>query len=239
MHQNEQPAFQIEPSWQKQLNEILCSPKMHQLAAFLADERARGEIIYPKESDIFNAFWRTPFNQVKVVIVGQDPYHGPGQAHGLSFSVPPGVPLPPSLQNIFKELSSDLHVPPPKSGCLIPWAEQGVMLLNATLTVREGKPLSHNGKGWEEFTDAAIQALAMRKKPVAFVLWGSSAQKKWQFVQSHTEQQSESKRHFILKSAHPSPLSVHRGFFGSGPFSKINQWLESQGESPIDWTKVL
>lgn len=233
------PAFHVEPGWQKQLEEILVSPIMHRLAAFLADERAGGNLIYPKEPDIFNAFWRTPFEKVRVVIVGQDPYHGPGQAHGLSFSVPPGVALPPSLQNIYTELSQDLNVPPPKTGCLIPWAEQGVLLLNAILTVRQGQPLSHQGKGWEKFTDAAIQALVKRKKPVAFVLWGKYAQEKWSFVKQHTEQRPETERHTILKSVHPSPLSVHRGFFGSRPFSQINQWLESQGEQPIDWVKNL
>lgn len=169
--------FVLEPSWQKVMEEELKSPYMVQLAAFLKQERAGQLPVYPPEDLVFNAFSKTPYDQVKVVIVGQDPYHGPGQAHGLCFSVPIGVPPPPSLLNIFKEMAEDLGCPMPQHGCLTSWAKQGVMLLNATLTVRQGQPMSHFGKGWERFTDAVIERLNQRKDPVIFVLWGNSAKK--------------------------------------------------------------
>lgn len=223
------PAFHLEPTWEAQLFNFICSPEMHSLSKFVSNERAHS-IVYPKEQEVFQAFWCTPFDQVKVVIMGQDPYHGPGQAHGLSFSVHPGIPLPPSLRNIYTELCSDLNTAAPKHGCLLSWALQGVLLLNATLTVKEASPLSHHKKGWERFTDEAIRALCRRSKPILFVLWGSSAQEKWRSIK-----ECSSNHHTVLMAPHPSPLSAHRGFFGSRPFSKINQWLEQQGETPIRW----
>lgn len=210
----------MEPEFQK--------PYMERLNSFLLAERSRGKIIYPPIDLIFNALNTTPFHQVKVVILGQDPYHGPGQAHGLSFSVPDSVRPPPSLKNIFKELNSDLGVPIPRSGNLTWWAQQGVLLLNAVLTVEAGKANSHQGKGWEHFTDAIIQHINSEREHVAFLLWGSYAQKKASFV--------DRSKHFVLESAHPSPLSARRGFFGSKPFSKTNQFLKSKKMSPIEWS---
>jgi uracil-DNA glycosylase len=222
--------FHLEASWHKVLKEELQKPYIAQLAAFVEKEYAASKTpIYPPKDLIFNAFNTTPFQKTQVVIVGQDPYHGPGQAHGLSFSVPPGIPLPPSLQNIFKELKTDLNVSMPKTGCLIPWAKQGVLLLNATLTVRQGEPMSHHGIGWEQFTDAAIYALSQREDPVIFVLWGKSAQDKCRFLRT------PSNHDYILTAAHPSPFSAHHGFFGCRHFSKINQLLEQQGKEPIQW----
>ena len=183
--------------------------------------------IYPDMYDIFNALHQTSYELTKVLILGQDPYHEFGQAHGLSFSVKPGIQIPPSLQNIFLELKSDLGCEIPNNGCLKSWADQGVLLLNAVLTVREHLANSHKGMGWETFTDQIIRFLNAREKPVAFILWGKNAQAKRALI---TESQ-----HFILESAHPSPLSAHRGFFGSKPFSKVNKFLESIGETPIDW----
>jgi uracil-DNA glycosylase len=192
-------------------------------------ERSGSIPIYPPKELVFNAFWQIPFDKVKVLIMGQDPYHGPGQAHGLCFSVPVGVPPPPSLQNIFKEISSDLGLPIPKHGCLLKWAAQGVLLLNATLTVRQGEPLSHHGKGWERFTDAVIAALCEREDPVIFVLWGKNAQDKCKRIKGmHSP-------HAVFTAAHPSPLSAHQGFMGCRHFSKINEQLENWGKSPIDW----
>ncbi len=219
--------FVLEPSWQKILEEELKAPYMLQLAAFLKQERAGGTPVYPPEDLVFNAFQKAPFDKVNVVIVGQDPYHGPGQAHGLSFSVPAGVPPPPSLQNIFKEIAQDVGVPVPKHGCLTAWAKQGVMLLNATLTVRQGQPMSHFGKGWEQFTDAVIERLNEREDPVIFVLWGNSAKKKGAKINS---------RHFILTAPHPSPLSAHSGFFGCRHFSRINELLKKQNKTQINWS---
>jgi uracil-DNA glycosylase len=224
--------FVLEPSWQHQLQDELQEPYIAELAAFVEKEYAMAPVsIYPPKELIFNAFYQTPFDKVKVLIMGQDPYHGPGQAHGLSFSVPKGIKPPPSLQNIFKELESDVHTPKPKSGCLIPWAHQGVLLLNAILTVRQGEPMSHHGRGWERFTDAAVRKLEERKDPVIFVLWGKSAQDKCRYVQ----QEGIPSRHFVLTAAHPSPYSANHGFFGCRHFSKINEFLKKQHKEPIDW----
>lgn len=222
--------FEIEPSWKLALGSELFHPYISQLAAFVARERTDKTPIYPPEELVFNAFFKTPYDKVRVLIMGQDPYHGPGQAHGLSFSVPQGIPPPPSLKNIFKELKSDLNIEISEQGCLTHWAEQGVMLLNATLTVREGQAMSHHSKGWERFTDAVIKVLGERQDPVIFVLWGKSAQEKCRHLL-----QNGNSRHVILTAPHPSPLSAHQGFLGCGHFSKINAALVSQGKDPIDW----
>lgn len=223
---------QLHPSWQAVIGSELEKPYMQALRDFLRQEKAAGKTIYPPSSLIFNAFNHTSFEQVRVVIIGQDPYHGQNnaghpQAHGLSFSVPSGVDLPPSLQNIFKEISADLGVKFSKNGDLTPWAKQGVLLLNATLTVEQAKAGSHQNKGWEQFTDAAIAALNAKRTGLVFVLWGSYAQKKGAFI--------DEKKHLVLKSVHPSPLSAHRGFFGNHQFSTINAYLVKQGQAPIDW----
>lgn len=222
--------FEIEPSWQKVLEEELKKPYMLELENFLKSERRQAISIFPPEELVFNAFWKTPYSKVKVVLVGQDPYHGPGQAHGLCFSVPVGVPLPPSLQNIFKELQSDLGITPQKHGCLLSWSDQGVLLLNATLTVRQAAAMSHHGKGWERFTDAVIRILSLSKTPLVFVLWGKSAQEKaLNAIGAHVN------HHLILKAAHPSPFSAHQGFFGCRHFSQINAFLSRNGQEPINW----
>lgn len=223
--------FILEPSWQKVLAQELQEPYLVHLSAFLKQERASKAAIYPPEELVFNALTHTPFDKVRVVIVGQDPYHGPGQAHGLSFSVPPGVPLPPSLKNIFKEMIEDVGITMPTHGCLFKWAQQGILLLNATLTVREETPLSHHKVGWERFTDAIIRELAKRKEPVIFVLWGKNASQKVELVQ----ELKQNKQHFILTAAHPSPFSAHSGFFGCHHFSKINTILEREGLPKIEW----
>ncbi len=225
--------FPLEPSWKKVLKDELEKPYIFQLASFVEGERSSGASIYPPSDLVFNAFWQTQYDQVKVLIMGQDPYHGPGQAHGLSFSVPKGVPLPPSLQNIFKELEADLGVPQSKNGCLLPWAKQGVMLLNATLTVRQSDPMSHHSKGWERFTDSVIEALCHRQDPVIFVLWGKSAQDKCKRIKGLNGSQ-----HLLLTAAHPSPFSAHQGFFGCRHFSKINKQLIQWGKSSIDWAII-
>ncbi|GAA4720358.1 uracil-DNA glycosylase [Brevibacillus fulvus] len=212
--------------WASLLEEEFTKPYYTQLRQFLAEEYQR-HTIYPDMYDIFNALHYTPYEQAKVVILGQDPYHGPGQAHGLSFSVKPGVAIPPSLQNIFKELRADVGCDLPNNGYLIKWAEQGVLLLNTVLTVREGLPNSHKGKGWEQFTDKVIAALNQRERPLVFLLWGKHAQAKRELITNG--------HHFIISSPHPSPLSASRGFFGSRPFSKTNQFLRSIGSGPIDW----
>jgi uracil-DNA glycosylase len=217
----------LHPSWQQVLGPELQQPYMQQLREFLKAEKAAGKVIYPPGPQIFNAFNHTPFEQVRVVIIGQDPYHGPGQAHGLSFSVQPGVRLPPSLQNIFKEIEADLGVRMSGSGDLTPWAQQGVLLLNATLTVEDSQAGSHQKRGWETFTDAAIKALNDQREGLVFVLWGSYAQKKGAVINPQ--------KHLLLKSVHPSPLSAHRGFFGQHQFSAINQFLSSRGQQPINW----
>ena len=224
------PPPQLEESWKKALQEEWPKKYLEELAQFLAEERAHGAV-YPSKQDVFNAFNSTPFEQVKVVIVGQDPYHGPDQAHGLSFSVPVGIPQPPSLKNIFKELQEDLGIIPPNHGSLTSWAKQGVLMLNAILTVRAHTPKSHYGKGWEQFTDAVINRLADREDPIIFVLWGKTAQEKCRHILESTRQ-----RHFVLMAPHPSPYSVHSGFFGCKHFSKINEVLTKQGKEPINWT---
>ena len=212
--------------WANYLNEELQQPYYQKLRKFLIQEY-RTRRIYPDMYAIFNALHYTSYKDAKVVILGQDPYHGPGQAHGLSFSVLPGVEPPPSLLNIFKELQSDLGCRIPNNGCLKPWADQGVLLLNAVLTVREHAANSHHGQGWEIFTDKIISLLNEREKPLAFILWGAPARRKKAMITNP--------RHFILESAHPSPLSASRGFFGSKPFSKVNEFLKANGEEPIDW----
>ncbi|HSX26614.1 MAG TPA: uracil-DNA glycosylase [Chlamydiales bacterium] len=221
----------MDASWLGLLQEEFEKPYMKQLEAFLAGEYASKVEVYPPFELIFNAFCQTPFDQVKVVIMGQDPYHGPGQAQGLSFSVPKGVPQPPSLQNIFKELKDDLGIEPPKHGCLSDWAKQGVLLLNATLTVRANEPKSHHGKGWEIFTDRVVQLLCARKKPIAFLLWGKSALEKFQ----HIESCAAASQHLALTAPHPSPLSAYSGFLGCRHFSKVNEFLKKIGEKPIQW----
>lgn len=216
--------------WQEALEAELEQSYMEELAEFVSRERRMGKRIYPPSKDVFNAFLQTPLDQVKVVIMGQDPYHGYGQAHGLCFSVQPGIPIPPSLRNIYKELHDDLGVPISGTGSLLPWANQGVLLLNATLTVEEGKPKSHYGKGWEQFTDAAIRVLLDRD--VIFVLWGRSAREKVENVIRGARAQHVR----VLTAPHPSPLSAHAGFFGSRPFSKINQMLQEMGKESIKWS---
>lgn len=217
----------LHPSWLVHLASEFEQPYMQQLREFLRQQKQQGRIIYPASKHIFNAFNSTPLDKVKVVILGQDPYHGPGQAHGLCFSVQPGVPAPPSLQNIFKELQRDLQLLIPTHGCLQHWADQGVLLLNATLTVEQARAGSHQGQGWETFTDRAIQVVNEHCEGVVFLLWGSYAQKKGQWI--------DAKLHLVLKSPHPSPLSAHRGFIGNGHFSKANAYLASKGKTPIDW----
>lgn len=214
-------------AWRGHLGARLETPAMQELAAYLRAQKAKGHIIYPPGPMIFNAFNRTPFEAVKVVILGQDPYHGPGQAHGLSFSVPAGVPAPPSLQNIFKELMTDLDLPRPATGNLTAWAEQGVLLLNAVLTVEQARPGSHQNRGWEEFTDAAISALVEDRDGLVFMLWGAYAQAKGRII--------DNRRHCVLRAPHPSPLSAHRGFLGCRHFSAANRYLQGRGLKPIDW----
>ena len=217
----------LEPSWKARVGHYFERPDMQALSAFLRGELKRGKVIYPPARVIFAALDATPFEQVKVVILGQDPYHGPGQAHGLCFSVLPGVAIPPSLQNIFAELERDLGIPRPHHGCLLPWARQGVLLLNSVLTVEQGLAGSHQGKGWEGFTDAVVESLNRERDGVAFLLWGSYAQNKGKLI--------DESRHLVLKAPHPSPLSAHRGFLGCCHFSKINNWLRQRGQAPIDW----
>ncbi|MBO9130136.1 uracil-DNA glycosylase [Bacillus sp. 165] len=216
----------LKNDWWPLLQEEFEKPYYKELQEFLKHEYAT-QIVYPDMNDIFNALNYTSYTDTKVVILGQDPYHGPNQAHGLSFSVNPGVRIPPSLQNIFKELHNDIGCHIPNHGSLVKWAQQGVLLLNTVLTVRKGEANSHKGKGWELFTDRVIELLNEREKPVVFVLWGNPAQKKMRLITN--------KQHYFIKSVHPSPLSAHRGFFGSKPFSHINTYLQSIGEEPIDW----
>ena len=225
----------LEASWQARLNDHLNGDMMRRLDQFLIAETAAGKRIYPPSSQIFAAFAMTPFAQVKVVILGQDPYHRAGQAHGLSFSVPHGITPPPSLANIYKELGTDLgianpgHTPfnDPLEGKLAGWAHQGVLLLNNCLTVEDGKPGAHAGKGWEEFTDAAVDEMNTAREHLVFILWGRKAQQKGRMI--------DRTRHLVLQSAHPSPLSAHTGFFGSAPFSKTNRYLASHSIAPISW----
>lgn len=217
----------IEASWKEVLHKEFTRPYFEQIVAYLKIEKAQGKTIYPPGSLIFNAFDKTPFNKVKVVLLGQDPYHGPGQAHGLCFSVPDGVPPPPSLQNMYKELNSDIGMPIPRTGNLTKWALQGVFLLNASLTVRAGEPMSHAKIGWADFTDAVIKTISSEKKGVVFLLWGKFAQDKQGLI--------DETRHYVLKAAHPSPLSAHNGFFGCKHFSKTNGILRQQSLEAIDW----
>ena len=219
--------LKLEASWRERVGEYLRRPDMRALAAFLRSEKAAGKRIHPDGSQIFAALEATPFDQVKVVILGQDPYHGPGQAHGLCFSVPAGVDVPPSLLNIFKELERDLGLPRPGHGNLQAWARQGVLLLNAVLTVEGGRAGAHQGKGWEGFTDHVIQTLSRERDGLVFMLWGSYAQAKGRVI--------DDRRHCVLRAPHPSPLSAHRGFIGCGHFSAANRWLQGRGLAPIDW----
>lgn len=223
-----QANVKIDSEWKAVLGEEFTQPYMRELKEFLRQEAAAGKKVYPRGPDIFNAFNHTPYSKVKVVILGQDPYHGPGQAHGLSFSVRDGVPPPPSLKNVFKEMHADLGLPIPKTGNLTPWADQGVLLLNTVLTVEEGHAGSHRKRGWEKFTDRVIQVLNRRPDPIVFILWGAFAQSKQEMIFSPP--------HAIIKSAHPSPLSAHNGFLGSKPFSKTNAFLKEWGKEPIDWS---
>ncbi len=218
----------IEPSWKEVLKSEFNKPYFQQIVLHLKTERAQGKTIYPPGGLIFNAFDKTPVANVKVVILGQDPYHGPGQAHGLCFSVPAGIAPPPSLINIFKELHEDTGMPIPQTGNLVHWAEQGVFLLNASLTVRAGEPMSHAKIGWAEFTDTVIRKISEIKKNVVFLLWGKFAQEKRVLI--------DESKHLILKAAHPSPLSAHAGFFGCKHFSRANEYLTKKGIDPVDWT---
>jgi len=222
----EDQARYLPESWHAVLGAETAQPYFEDLRRFLVAER-RAHTVYPPRGETFSALALTPFEDVRVLILGQDPYHGPGQAHGLAFSVRPGVPVPPSLANIYRELHDDLGCAVPDNGYLVPWARQGVLLLNAVLTVRAGTPTSHKDHGWETFTDAVIRALSARERPVVFVLWGGYAGRKAAFV--------DATRHTILRAAHPSPLSAHNGFFGSRPFSRINALLRSSGSPEIDW----
>jgi len=222
-------AIELEASWLQVLSDEFGKDYMLKLKQFLQEEKQAGKTIYPKNADIFNAFTQTPFTDVKVVILGQDPYHGPNQAHGLSFSVQKGVQVPPSLQNIYKELATDIHdFIIPKTGDLTEWAQQGVLLLNATLTVQAANAGSHQKRGWERFTDMVIKTISDQKTGVVFILWGNYAQSKSVLI--------DDSKHLVIKSTHPSPLAVSRGgFFGSKPFSKTNTYLEQQGKKPINW----
>ena len=219
--------IELEASWLRELGEEFERPYMRELSRFLRERKARGKRIYPPGGRIFKALDSTPFNAVKVVILGQDPYHGPGQAHGLCFSVLPGVPPPPSLQNIFRELQSDLGCADPGHGCLEHWARQGVLLLNAVLTVEAREAASHQGRGWEEFTDRIVEALDGKRKGLVFLLWGAYAQRKGEFI--------DRKAHLVLKAPHPSPFSANRGFFGCRHFSRANDYLRAQDREVIDW----
>jgi uracil-DNA glycosylase len=221
----------LHPSWLTPLEEEFASPYMASLRAFLLGEKAAGRRIFPKGGEWFRALDLTPLEKVRVVILGQDPYHGPDQAHGLCFSVRPGVSVPPSLVNIYKEMESDLGIRPAGHGFLEHWAKQGVLLLNSVLTVRMGAAASHRERGWERFTDAVIRLVNAKPEPVVFMLWGSYAQKKAAFVDSL----ERGGRHLVLKAPHPSPLSAHSGFFGCRHFSKANAFLQSRGQEPIDW----
>lgn len=218
----------LDPEWRDALADEFRQPYMEQLRAFLLERKRAGATLYPPGRWIFSALDSTPLTKVRVVILGQDPYHGPGQAHGLCFSVRPGVPNPPSLTNIFKELHDDLGITPPDHGCLQPWAERGVLLLNAVLTVERGRAGSHQGKGWERFTDAVVAAVNTGRSGVVFLLWGAQAQRKGAGI--------DRQRHRVLTAPHPSPLSAHRGFFGCRHFSQANQYLEEKGQGAMDWT---
>lgn len=219
---------QLPPSWRARLQSQFDLPYFKKLQSFLSGERDLGKVVFPARGQIFHALDSVPFNDVKVVVLGQDPYHGPGQAHGLSFSVPDGVKIPPSLRNIYKEIERDLSIAPSGSGCLQAWADQGVLLLNAMLTVEQAKAGSHQRKGWEAFTDEIITQLSEGREGLVFLLWGSYAQKKGRIINRD--------KHCVLESPHPSPLSAYRGFLGSGHFSKVNRYLVERGVEPIDWS---
>lgn len=219
---------QIAQSWKEVLQPEFDKPYFEQITQFLKAEKQAGKTIYPPGPFIFNAFNTTPFNEVKVVILGQDPYHNPGQAHGLSFSVPMGVPAPPSLVNMFKELETDLNLPRPNHGNLEKWAAQGVLLLNASLTVELNKPMSHSKIGWHYFTNSVIKTLSDKRDKLVFILWGGFAKSKMELI--------DTKKHYVLTAAHPSPLSAYNGFYGCRHFSKTNTWLQENGLSPIDWS---
>ncbi|AVP99669.1 uracil-DNA glycosylase [Ahniella affigens] len=227
-HPATEDRIQLEASWKARLLAEFEAPYMASLRQFLKQEKQAGKVIFPPGREIFAALDHTPFEQVKVVILGQDPYHGPGQAHGLCFSVRPGVDIPPSLQNIYAELERDLGLARPRQGDLSAWSERGVLLLNAVLTVERHKAGAHQGKGWERFTDAVIQRLNDEREHLVFLLWGSYAQAKGKIV--------DTRRHLVLKAPHPSPLSAYRGFIGCGHFSKTNAYLVAHGQLPIDWS---
>lgn len=223
----QQREIKLESSWKQRLQDEFDQPYMAGLRQFLLDRKRNGAVIYPPGNLIFNALDSTPFDHVKVVIFGQDPYHGPGQAHGLCFSVPEGVRVPPSLVNIYKEIESDLGCQPPAGGNLQSWADQGILLLNAVLTVERGHASAHQGKGWEKFTDRVVAELNEGRDHLVFMLWGSYAMKKGAII--------DRDRHFVLSAPHPSPLSAHRGFLGCRHFSKANAWLERHGQNPVEW----
>lgn len=229
MHPAEALANQLRPDrgWSEYLGDEFRQPYMRALAEFLAAEEQAGKTLFPARHHCFNALNSTPLSQVSVVILGQDPYHGPGQAHGLCFSVRPDVPPPPSLVNIFKELRTDLGIEPPDHGCLQSWAESGVLLLNSVLTVTQGEAGAHQGQGWETFTDKVIETINRERTGVVFLLWGGYARKKGRHI--------DRSRHLVLEGPHPSPLSAYRGFFGCRHFSQANQWLQQKGQPPIDW----
>ena len=227
MTANTTDQIKLHPSWLEPLGQEFAQPYMAELKRFLLAEREAGKAIFPKGSEWFRALDLTPLKQVRVVILGQDPYHGPGQAHGLCFSVQPGVRPPPSLVNIYKELESDLGIQPRRHGFLEHWAKQGVLLLNSVLTVEMGRAASHRDRGWEKFTDKIVREVNAKSDPVVFMLWGSYAQKKAAFV--------DTSKHLVLKAAHPSPLSAHSGFLGCRHFSKANAFLDSRGLAPIEW----
>ncbi|MEQ8263031.1 uracil-DNA glycosylase [Pseudohaliea sp.] len=217
----------LEPGWLRLLGDEFEQPYMRALSSFLRERRCAGATVFPPGPELFNAFWYTPPERVSVVILGQDPYHGPGQAHGLCFSVRPQVPLPPSLRNIYQELEADLGIAPAVHGSLVAWARRGVLLLNSVLSVEQGRAGAHQGKGWERFTDRVVSLLDAEERGLVFMLWGSYAQKKGA--------QIDGRRHCVLRAPHPSPLSAHRGFIGCRHFSRANDWLAARGAAPVDW----
>lgn len=220
-------SVRLQEDWLALLEDEFEQEYMGNLSRFLRERRACGALVYPPPGDIFRAFWETPPAQVRVVILGQDPYHNPGQAHGLCFSVNPGVRVPPSLLNIYKELATDVGITPPRHGCLSAWAQRGVLLLNSVLTVEQNKPGAHQGKGWERFTDRVVSELSSSQTPKVFMLWGSHAQRKGRGI--------DASRHLVLRAPHPSPLSAHRGFLGCRHFSQANAFLEHHGVPPLNW----
>ena len=225
---NEAKMIQLHDSWLSRLQDQFEQEYMQKLRQFLLTRKRHRAVIYPPGNQIFNALDSTPFDKVRVVVLGQDPYHGPGQAHGLCFSVQPGVKIPPSLVNIYSEIQSDLGIAPPSHGYLQSWAEQGVLLLNAVLTVERGQAGSHQGKGWEKFTDAVVQLLNEEREGLVFMLWGNYAKRKGSVINRH--------KHLVLNAPHPSPLSAHQGFFGCKHFSQANEYLQQHGQEPIDWS---